>query len=124
MSGRVVHFELPYDDEARASAFYRDVFGWDTQKMEQWDYVSVMTGPSGDRGPTEPGYIGGGMTTRGGTNTAPVITIGTDDIDAAFATIREHGGEPLGDKQPVGDMGWAAYFRDPEGNVVGLWQNA
>ena len=21
-------------------------------------------------------------------------------------------------------MGWAAYFRDTEGNVVGLWQNA
>jgi hypothetical protein len=21
-------------------------------------------------------------------------------------------------------MGWAAYFRDTEGNIVGLWQNA
>jgi predicted enzyme related to lactoylglutathione lyase len=25
---------------------------------------------------------------------------------------------------PVGDMGWAAYFTDTEGNVIGLWQPA
>jgi predicted enzyme related to lactoylglutathione lyase len=24
----------------------------------------------------------------------------------------------------VGPMGWNAYFRDTEGNVVGLWQSA
>jgi hypothetical protein len=27
-------------------------------------------------------------------------------------------------KTPVGDMGFAAYFTDPEGNVVGLWETA
>lgn len=27
-------------------------------------------------------------------------------------------------RQPVGDMGFVAYFRDPEGNIVGLWENA
>jgi uncharacterized protein len=27
-------------------------------------------------------------------------------------------------KMTVGDMGHAAYFRDPEGNVVGLWETA
>ena len=26
--------------------------------------------------------------------------------------------------QPVGDMGFAAYVTDPEGNVVGLWETA
>jgi predicted enzyme related to lactoylglutathione lyase len=30
----------------------------------------------------------------------------------------------LSPRQPVGDMGFAAYFRDTEGNVVGLWQTA
>jgi predicted enzyme related to lactoylglutathione lyase len=25
---------------------------------------------------------------------------------------------------PVGDMGFAAYFNDSEGNLMGLWQNA
>jgi predicted enzyme related to lactoylglutathione lyase len=27
-------------------------------------------------------------------------------------------------KLPVGDMGFAAYFADSEGNVLGLWQDA
>ena len=27
-------------------------------------------------------------------------------------------------RQDVGDMGWAAYFKDVEGNLMGLWQRA
>ena len=27
-------------------------------------------------------------------------------------------------KMPVADMGFAAYFRDSEGNLMGFWQNA
>ena len=25
---------------------------------------------------------------------------------------------------PIGDFGYAAYFKDTEGNVVGLWEDA
>ena len=35
MSGRVVHFEIPFDDGERGSAFYRDVFGWEIQSMPE-----------------------------------------------------------------------------------------
>jgi predicted enzyme related to lactoylglutathione lyase len=27
-------------------------------------------------------------------------------------------------RQEVGDMGYAAYFKDTEGNTMGMWQNA
>ena len=40
------------------------------------------------------------------------------------ATIGELGGSTVRGKEPVGDMGFAAYFTDSEGNLVGLWQNA
>jgi predicted enzyme related to lactoylglutathione lyase len=30
----------------------------------------------------------------------------------------------VGEKLAVGDMGYAAYFTDSEGNLIGLWQNA
>jgi uncharacterized protein len=33
-------------------------------------------------------------------------------------------GSTIPPKEPVRDMDFAAYFADPEGNVVGLWQNA
>jgi len=28
MAGRVVHFEIPYDDGERARRFYAEAFGW------------------------------------------------------------------------------------------------
>jgi predicted enzyme related to lactoylglutathione lyase len=124
MSARVVHFEIPFDDADRARSFYRDVFDWQIQPVPELDYNMVSTGPMGDQGPTEPGYIGGGMMARQAPVTSPVITLHVDDIDAAVAAIEKHGGSSVGEKLPVGDMGFAAYFTDSEGNLMGLWQTA
>jgi predicted enzyme related to lactoylglutathione lyase len=54
----------------------------------------------------------------------PVVVVDVEDIDAALATIEKLGGTPLTGRQQVGDMGFSAYFRDPEGNLMGLWQTA
>jgi len=124
MSDRVVHFEVPFDDGDRARSFYKEVFGWEVMEMPEMDYTMVMSGPSGDSGPTEPGYINGGMASRNNLpSTAPVITLGVDDIDATLSKVEETGGSRVGEKLPVGDMGFAAYFKDSEGNILGLWQN-
>jgi hypothetical protein len=56
--------------------------------------------------------------------TTPVITVDVDDIDKALGKVESLGGSTVIPRQPVGDMGFVAYFRDPEGNVMGLWQNA
>ena len=126
MAGRVVHFEVPFDDAERATAFYGDVFGWQIMAMPEFDYHGVSTGPVGDQGmPAEPGYIGGGMFKRqDGGPSMPVVTIDVDDIDATLAEIEGKGGSTVQQKVPVGEMGFAAYFKDPEGNVMGLWQSA
>lgn len=126
MNGRVVHFEVPFDDAERAYAFYRDVFGWNVMPMPEMEYTSVSTGPTSDQGmPSEPGYIGGGMFQRGDAPPkAPVITLDVDDMDAALASVEQHGGSRVGEKLTVGEMGFAAYFQDTEGNLMGLWQSA
>ena len=125
MSGRVVHFEIPFEDRDRVKRFYRDVFHWQVEEMPELDYVGVQTGPSGEDGmPGEPGYIGGGMTARGGANTATVIVLDSRDIDAGLARVESHGGEVLEPRPPVGDMGFAAYFTDCEGNLVGPGESA
>jgi uncharacterized protein len=125
MSDRVVHFEIPFDDGDRARRFYKEIFGWQVMEMPEMRYTMVSTGPAGDQGPTEPGYINGGMMARSdGSASAPVVTIGVDSIDAALGRIGELGGETVTGRTPVGDMGFAAYFKDSEGNVVGLWENA
>ncbi|WP_448614703.1 VOC family protein [Modestobacter sp. URMC 112] len=125
MSGRVVHFEIPYDDQDRAAAFYRDAFGWQVQAMPEMSYALVSTGPNGERGPAEPGFINGGMLSRDDSpSPGPIVVIDVEDIDAALARIGDLGGDTLVPRQPVGDMGFSAYVRDPEGNVIGLWETA
>jgi uncharacterized protein len=126
MSGRVVHFEVPFDDGDRARKFYEEIFDWQLMTMpEMGGYTLVTSGPSGDRGPTEPGYINGGMLSREQAATqGPVIVVDVDSIDAKLIKIEETGGKVLVGKTAVGDMGFAAYFTDPEGNVMGLWENA
>jgi uncharacterized protein len=125
MSGRVVHFEIPYDDGERARRFYGELFGWQLQEMPGMDYTLVMSGPSGDRGPSEPGFINGGMLAREeAAAPGPVVVIDVVDLDACLIKIEETGGSVVVPKQPVGAMGFTAYVKDPEGNVIGLWETA
>ncbi len=122
---KVVHFELPADDTDRARTFYQEAFGWRMQSMPGMGYTLVSTTPTDDTGrPTEVGGINGGMLARQDPITAPIITIEVDDIDAALNRIEQLGGKTALGRQAVGDMGFSGYFTDPEGNVVGLWQNA
>lgn len=125
MSGRVVHFEIPFDDGDRAREFYAKAFGWNITHVPDMDYTLVSTGPtSQEQGPTEPGYIGGGMLQRSELTQGPVITVDVDDIDATLAKVEQLGGKVVRPKAEVGQMGFSAYFNDPEGNLTGLWQNA
>jgi len=102
MSGRVVHFEIPFDDGDRARDFYQNTFGWGMIPMPEMGYTMVSTGPSGEQGPSEPGYIGGGMMQRGEPFQGPIITVDVDDIDATLAAIEERGGKTV--QPPPG--GW------------------
>lgn len=123
MSGRVVHFEIPFDDGDRARQFYAEAFGWRIDHIAEMHYSIVQTGPTGEEGfPTESGYIGGGMLKRESPTDRPVITIDVEDIDAALAKIESLGGMTVLGRQSVGEMGYAAYFKDVEGNLMGLWQ--
>jgi uncharacterized protein len=125
MAGRVVHFEIPYDDGDRARSFYADAFGWNMMTMPDMGYTMVSTGPTSEQGPpSEPGFINGGMMERGLPVGSPVLTVDVDDIDAALESIEKLGGTTVTAKTPVMDMGFSAYFKDSEGNLMGLWQTA
>jgi predicted enzyme related to lactoylglutathione lyase len=55
---------------------------------------------------------------------APVVVVDVESIDVALERVGELGGSTVVGKRPVGDMGFTAYVRDPEGNVIGLWETA
>jgi predicted enzyme related to lactoylglutathione lyase len=124
MPSKVVHFEIPADDVERAKSFYTDAFGWDISSWPDHDYMLVGTVATDERGmPREVGAINGGMLPRQEPIAAPIITIEVADIDAALAKIEELGGKVLRGKQPVAQIGFAAYFADTEGNTLGVWQS-
>jgi predicted enzyme related to lactoylglutathione lyase len=125
MSGGVVHFEIPADDVNRAQEFYQSAFGWNLNPIPEVNYTMVGTTPTNEQGmPTDPGAINGGMLKREPPVTSPVITIDVEDIDKALEKIGTLGGSTVQPKQSVMDMGFAAYFKDSEGNLMGLWQSA
>jgi len=122
--GKVVHFEIPADDLLRAKKFYSTVFGWRMNEIPEMEYVMVGTTESDENGtPREPGAINGGMLKRQDPVRNPVLTIDVESIDDTLASVEKNGGRIVREKLAVGDMGFAAYFRDSEGNVIGLWQN-
>jgi len=124
---KVVHFEIPADDVARATAFYGSVFGWDMQDMsgQGMDYTIAMTVPVDDQQmPTERGAINGGMMKRSDDTPSPVITIEVASIDDAMQRIEAGGGSVVHARQEIPGMGAFAYFKDSEGNTMGLWESA
>jgi uncharacterized protein len=125
---KVVHFEIPADDLDRAKNFYGSVFGWELQTvpMNGGEYTSVKTTDVDEQTqlPTEPGAINGGMFLRneGVSVTSPVITIDVDGIDDALKQVEAEGGTTVTPRTAIPGMGAFAYFKDPEGNVLGLWE--
>jgi uncharacterized protein len=125
MSGEVVHFEIPTDNAERARKFYSSVFGWKMQTMEEMHYTMVSTTATDKDGrPKEPGAINGGIASRKSPLEHPTVTINVDEIDKALQSVEKNGGKILQKKTPIGDgsMGFTGYFKDSEGNVIGLYQ--
>ena len=121
----IVHFEIPAKDVKRAQSFYQKAFAWNIQQFPGFDYYSVITTKTDQNGmPKNPGAINGGMAKKGGPLKNTVVTIRVADIPAALKKVEKLGGKTVQKKQPVGQMGFTAYFEDPEGNIVGLWQDA
>lgn len=125
--GKVVHFEIPADDVDRAKDFYGAVFGWQlqTMQMDGGDYTIAMTTPVDERTqmPTDPGAINGGLFRRSAdAPSTPVITIDVGAIDDALQEVEAHGGSTVMPRTAIPGMGAFAYFTDPEGNVLGLWE--
>jgi uncharacterized protein len=120
---RVVHFEIHAAQPERAIEFYTKLFNWQFQK---WDgpmpYWLITTGPDTEKG------INGGMVMRRGeidgqAVIAYVCTVDVPAIDAAVEKAQQLGGSVALPKMPIPGVGWLAYVKDTEGNILGLMQN-
>ncbi|HEX6032006.1 MAG TPA: VOC family protein [Tepidiformaceae bacterium] len=110
--GKVSYMQIPAADAVALGTFYEKVFGWEVGgrpgHVSFRDASGEMIGAfvSNLAPATEPGVL-------------PYIYV--QGLDAAVQRIRENGGRVVREPYPEGDL-WVATFRDPAGNVMGLWQ--
>ncbi len=124
----VQHFEIPADDIKRARTFYETSFGWSTTDwpMPTGLYVGLHTGPVDAKNMwKEPGFINGGLFERAPQFpvTGPTIAVTVENLDATLEKVKAAGGTVVMEKTPIADMGFYAYIKDTEGNVIGVWQD-
>ena len=120
---KVSHFEIPFDDQARAQKFYSEVFGWEINKFGDMDYWIAKTCNSDQNmKPVEPGAINGGLLKRDETGKNTVIVIDVPDIEEHLKKIETAGGKIVMPTIPIGDFGLYSRVADTEGNVIGVWQ--
>ncbi len=122
---KVVHFEIPFDNKARAMKFYTEVFGWKLADMPDMDYVTAETVPVTDQHmPKEPGAINGGLFKRPREAPAPTMYVAVASLDEAIRKAEAHSGRLVTPKTPIPGMGAYARIADSEGNIIGLFASS
>lgn len=117
MSNRVVHFEIPCDDPEKTMTFFKEVFNWSFQQFGPEDYWLVTTGDG-----TLPG-INGGLMKKKDPQQPIANSIDVADLDKTMKQIEKAGGTIVVPKMAIPTIGWLSYFKDPDGNIHGLYQN-
>ena len=112
-NGKICYLELPSRDISESSSFYHAVFQWKIRTRSDGstafdDGVGQVSGTwRNDRKPSS--EIG------------MLVHIMVDDIEVTMQKVKEHGGlivRPLGLDAPE----ITAWFQDPSGNILGLFQ--
>lgn len=118
---RIVHFEIQASDPQTLIDFYTELLGWKFNNWGGGEYWLIDTGPE-----DQPG-INGGLLPRSGQ--APVAgqpmsgfvcTADVASLDDTLARAIAMGATVEFEKSPVTGIGWVAYIRDPDGNLMGL----
>jgi predicted enzyme related to lactoylglutathione lyase len=112
--GGISYLRIPAPDPRGAAAFYESVFGWDVRVDRDEPSFEDGTGHViGHFVPDDPVAGEAGM--------RPYVYV--ESVDDTLEKVATAGGEVARAPYPEGDL-WVATFRDPAGNVVGVWQQA
>jgi hypothetical protein len=111
--GGISYLHLPARDVHRAATFYESVFSWNVSGHD-------TPRPSFDDGT---GHVSGAWMSDQAISREPGLLpyIYVARIDETVDLVTAHGGHMVTGPEPEGNL-WVATFRDPEGNVLGLWQ--
>jgi predicted enzyme related to lactoylglutathione lyase len=113
-TGKICYLEIPAVDIRGSADFYAKVFGWNIR--QRGDGATAFDDTTGEVS---------GAWVLGRTAAAQpglLIYIMVDSVAATVDAVRAHGGaivQPIGADAPE----VTARFRDPAGNVIGLYQD-
>ena len=112
-NGKICYIEMPASDIARSAEFYKRVFGWNIR--QRGDGHTAFDDTTGE--------VSGSWVLRRPPASAPglLLYVMVDSVAATVDLIVANGGEIV---QPIGADApeITARFRDPGGNVLGLYQ--
>jgi len=112
-NGKICYIELPATDIARSADFYKQVFAWNIRK--RGDGSTAFDDTTGE--------VSGAWVLGRPPAAKPglLFYIMVDSVAAAVDAVVANGGEIV---QPIGADApeITARFRDPSGNVIGLYQ--
>jgi catechol 2,3-dioxygenase-like lactoylglutathione lyase family enzyme len=121
-----MHVVLAVSDVDRAYDFYRRAFGWESHLAWEGEYVELAL-PDNDwlglyrrdgyaeTAGAEPIELDGHISTA-------YLYVRVENLDEVVERLEAAGARPL---SPRSERGWgdeAAYFADPDGNVIGVGQ--
>src|SRR4029077_18189491 len=112
-NGKICYIEMPASDIARSSDFYQKCFGWNVRKRGDGNVAFDDT----------TGQVSGTWVLGRPPSAKPglLFYIMVDSVAATVDMVVTYGGEIV---QPIGGDAprITARFRDPAGNVIGLYQ--
>ena len=112
-NGKICYIEIPAIDIARSAAFYANVFGWGIRR--RGDGATAFDDTVGE--------VSGTWVLGRPPSTAPglLFYVMVDSVAAAVEAVVANGGDLV---QPIGADApeITARFRDPGGNIIGLYQ--
>jgi predicted enzyme related to lactoylglutathione lyase len=112
-NGKICYVEIPANDVEASAAFYEAVFGWRLRK--RGDGATAFDDTIGEVSGT---WVTG---RQPASDLGLLLYVMVDDAEATVEAIVAHGGELV---QPIGGDApeITARFRDPGGNVIGIYQ--
>jgi uncharacterized protein len=108
----ISYLRIPSGDPRRTGAFYEAVFGWKVDLDRDNPSFEDGTGHL-------IGHIHADMEVVGEAGIRPYVYV--ESVEETLERITANGGEVVTPAYPEGDLK-VAVFRDPTGNVLGIWQ--
>jgi hypothetical protein len=110
--GGISYLRIPAKDPQQSAAFYEAVLGWSVDYEREEPSFEDGTGHA-------IGHFMGDLPVAGEAGIRPYVYV--EDVAETVEKAVAHGGRIVEEPYPEGDL-TVATFRDPAGNVVGVWQ--